>query len=199
VKRGVLGGTFDPPHRGHLELARAAIEAFDLDEVLFVPANKNPLKQRRRMIPAKHRLAMTTAMIMNEPKMAVCDIEILRGGPSYAVDTLTELTFAEPGEYWFIVGADAAMTLADWKQPERMLRLCRLAVAVRAPLRNEDFLARIPADLRDRVDIIPFAPTDVSSTEIRDALEVGRPPGTALPPVVYAYIKQNSLYKHDSH
>jgi nicotinate-nucleotide adenylyltransferase len=199
MKVGILGGTFDPPHRGHLELAMAAIEAYDLDEVLFVPANKNPLKTRRRITPAKHRLAMTTAIITDLPKMAVCDLEIMRGGPSYAVDTLTELSFAEPADYWFIVGADAAMTLRDWKQPERLLKLCRLAVAVRAPLRNEEVLARLPEQWRARIDFLPFSPTDVSSSEIRDAIEMGRLPGTSLPSAVLAYIKQNNLYKHDRH
>ena len=110
MKTGVLGGTFDPPHYGHLELAKAAKAQLGLDEVMFVPANRNPLKTRKTA-SAKHRLRMVELEIEDEEGLSVSDIEITRGGPSYAVDTLEELKMVRPGEYWFIVGADALETL----------------------------------------------------------------------------------------
>src|ERR1700722_59500 len=107
MRIGVLGGTFDPPHLGHLALARAALRQLELDEVLFLPANRNPLKTGKGGTPAKHRLAMIDLMLKNEPTMAYSDMEITRGGPSYAVDTLNELHAVRPAEYWFLMGADS--------------------------------------------------------------------------------------------
>ena len=194
MKIGVLGGTFDPPHAGHLALAKAAIEALDLDEVLFVPTNRNPLKRKFKTAPAKHRLAMVQALVKDEPKMAVCDIEVLRGGMSYAVETMTELTIAQPGEYWFIVGADVVLNLDEWKQPLRLLRLCRLAVALRPGTTESNFMIRVPAEFREGIDMIPIKPIELSATELRNRLAAGLSPGPNLPQAVRAYIQQNKLY-----
>ncbi len=194
MKIGVLGGTFDPPHAGHLALAKAAIEALELDEVLFVPTNRNPLKRKFKTAPARHRQAMVQELIKDEPKMALCDIEILRGGMSYAVDTMTELTIAKPAEYWFIIGADAALTLTEWKQPQRLVRLCRLGVALRPPGTEANLMIRIPAEFRDHIDIIPMKPIELSATELRNRLAAGLSPGPNLPQAVRAYIQQNKLY-----
>lgn len=190
----MLGGTFDPPHAGHLALAKAAIEALELDEVLFVPTNRNPLKRKLKTAPAKHRLAMVQALIKDEPKMAVCDIEILRGGTSYAVDTITELSFAQPADYWFIVGADAVAHISEWKQPSRLLRLCRLAVALRPGTTESNLMIRIPAEFREGIDMIPMKPVELSATELRNRLAAGLSPGPNLPQGVRAYIQQNKLY-----
>src|SRR4051794_25149699 len=103
MKIGILGGTFDPPHTGHLSVARAALEQLELDEVLFLPASRNPLKSRKVVTPAKHRLGMVEALVRNEEKMAVSDMELTRGGISYTVDTLGELHMVQPAEYWFLM------------------------------------------------------------------------------------------------
>jgi len=118
MRIGILGGTFDPPHIGHLELARAAIDALKLDEVLFLPAHRNPLK-RAKSSPAKQRLEMVQRMVADEPKMAVSDIETSRGGPSYMVETLMELQMVKPGDYWVLLGADAMKTFDEWKTRRR--------------------------------------------------------------------------------
>src|ERR1041384_5745403 len=102
MKIGILGGTFDPPHNGHLAFAEAAVQTLELDEVLFIPANRNPLKPEKRQASAKDRLEMVRLMVEGKPQMAVSDIEIRRGGPSYAVETLDELHFVSPAEYWFL-------------------------------------------------------------------------------------------------
>src|SRR5438045_2029390 len=117
MRIGILGGTFDPPHLGHLALANAAREHLKLDEVIFMPASRNPIKKGTQT-PPKQRLEMVKRTVEGHPGLAYSDLEITRGGPSYAVDTLTELSFAKPAEYWFLVGADALKDLPTWKQPE---------------------------------------------------------------------------------
>ncbi|MHB8635087.1 MAG: nicotinate-nucleotide adenylyltransferase [Fimbriimonadaceae bacterium] len=194
MKIGVLGGTFDPPHFGHLALAQAAVGALELDEVLFVPTSRNPLKQGERTSSGRHRLRMVQALIAGEEKMAACDLEVVRGGLSYAVETMTELTVAQPGDYWFLVGADAASHVEEWKQPQRLLKLCRLGVVVRPPVDEPTLLRRIPKSFHDRIDMIPMTHLAISATDIRDRISGGLPTGRLLPEAVYAYIKQNHLY-----
>jgi len=99
MRIGVLGGSFDPPHRGHLAMAKVALEQLELDEVVFVPANRNPLKDRPVSASGKQRLSMVAAMIADEPQMSVSDMELTRGGLSYAIDTIQELQMVRPGEY----------------------------------------------------------------------------------------------------
>lgn len=194
MRIGILGGTFDPPHNGHLGFAEAALETLQLDEVLFIPANRNPLKTERRQASAKDRLAMVQLMAEGKPNMAVSDIEIARGGPSYAVETLDELQFVRPAEYWFLVGADAVKHLESWKNPERLVRLCRLGVALRTPETQEDVLSRLKPGFADKIDFIPMKPIDVSSTEVR--LRLGRKQSVTpwLDPAVLNYIHDHKLY-----
>ena len=195
MRIGIFGGTFDPPHTGHLGLAKAALEQLQLDEVLFLPANRNPLKSRKVVTPGKHRLGMVESLIRNEEKMAVSDMELTRGGMSYTVDTLGELQMVQPGEYWFLMGADALRGLADWKNPQRLLKLCRLGVAIRPPTTEEDVIARIPDEFRSRVDIIRMTPMDVSSTQLRDRIQQRQTVNPWVPNDVLKYISINQLYK----
>lgn len=194
MRIGILGGTFDPPHIAHLALAHAAIEQLDLEEVIFMPVAKNPLKHKAMASP-KQRLAMTSLLIEGEPKLAVSDLEISRGGQSYAVDTLEELQAAQPAEYWFIVGADALKDLAQWKNPERLLRLCRIAAALRPPFSETQMVARIPEEFRDRVDFVTMPPMEVASFDIRDRLAREKPVKPMIPDSVLDYIRQNNLYR----
>ena len=194
MRIGLLGGTFDPPHIAHLALARAALEQLQLDEVIFMPVSRNPLKHKP-IATTKKRLAMIELLIQNETHMAVSDLEIVRGGPSYAVDTLEELQVAKPGEYWFIVGADAIKDLKQWKNPDRLLRLCRLALAVRPPHTEAEVRARIPEEYRDRVDLIHMEAMEVASFEIRDRIAREKPVGPMVPEPVLHYIRQNELYR----
>ena len=104
MRIGVLGGTFDPPHMGHIALAHSAIETLELDEVMMLPAFRNPLK-KGHTTPAKQRMEMVTLAIQDDPKLSLSDIEVSRGGASYAVDTLSELTYIKPSaQFWFILG-----------------------------------------------------------------------------------------------
>ena len=196
MRIGVLGGTFDPPHVGHMALAEAALESLKLDEILFVPANRNPLKKGRRQASPRDRLEMVRRMIEGNPKLAVSDLEIARGGHSYAVDTLDELQYVRPAEYWFILGADALKDIGTWKQPERLLRLCRLGVAYRTPERWEEVQSRMTPDLREKLDPIEMPPVPTSSTDIRGKVAVGQSVSQMVSPSVLQYIREHHLYEN---
>lgn len=196
MRIGVLGGTFDPPHAGHLALAEAAKESLNLDEVLFVPAYRNPLKKGRRQASPKDRLEMVRLMIAGRPEMAVSDLEIVRGGHSFTVDTMDELHYVRPAEYWFILGGDALKKIDTWKQPERLLRLARLGVAYRQPESWEDVRSRLRPEFQERVDPIPMKLVEVSSTDIRNRLVAKKPIGAWLAPAVLQYIRDHKLYEN---
>lgn len=194
MRIGILGGTFDPPHYGHLKLAEAAIESLDLDEVILLPANINPFKQKKRITSGKQRIAMTQMLQKRNPKLAFSDMEITRGGVSYTVDTLGELQMVHPGEYWFIVGADAIGNFMEWKNPQRILRLCRLAVAIRPPINKEDLQLELPEEFRDKIDIIEMTATTESSSTIRDRIIRGLTVQNMTTPEIVDYIRNNKLY-----
>jgi nicotinate-nucleotide adenylyltransferase len=195
MRIGIFGGTFDPPHVGHLALARAAQEQLELDEVIFLPAARNPLKADRANADGKHRLEMVRRLLANEERMAVSDMELTRGGISYTVDTLGELQMIQPADYWFILGADALKRFAEWKNPQRLLKMCRLGVAIRPPTTEADVVSRLPQELREKVDIVKMSPMAVSSTEIRDRISSGKGTADWLPSSVAKYIQSNQLYR----
>ena len=170
MKIGVLGGTFDPPHIGHVAIAKAAMASFGLDEVLFMPASRNPLKKAPKGTPARHRLEMVKLLIQDEEKMAVSDLEVTRGGVSYSVDTMAELQMVQPAEYWFLLGSDALLNIATWKQPERLVRLCKLGLVARGTRVMEDVLLRVPPSLKDHVAVIEVPLIDVSSSDLRNKM-----------------------------
>jgi len=195
MRIGVLGGTFDPPHEGHLALARAAADALNLDEVIFLPTHRNPLKKDAKQTGAKKRMEMVRLATKNEPAFAVSDIEVERKGLSYAVDTMRQLQMVRPGDYWFILGADALKDFKKWKQPEKLLKLARLAVAVRPPETFQDAISRIPEQFRARIDAVPMPPVEISSTEIRERISGKRPVSQWVPRDVLQYIEENRLYR----
>lgn len=195
MKIGILGGTFDPPHLGHLRLAQAAIEALELDEVLFIPAAQNPLKNQKAGAKPDQRMTMVQRLIANEDRMGISDMELTRGGPSYTIETITELQIVHPGDYWFLMGADALKTLGEWKTPGRLLRMCRLGVAIRPPLTLADALLKIPEEYRDRIDSVPMQGLDISSTEVRERLVRGLDIKQYVPDGVANYIRKNKLYQ----
>lgn len=195
MRIGILGGSFDPPHCGHLALAHAAMRELRLDEVLFIPANKNPLKPEEAQSSGKHRLGMVRRLIAHESRMAVSDMEITRGGPSYTVDTLSELHAAIPGEYWLLLGSDAAKGLSKWGNPQKIAKLCRIGVALRLPATETELLTKLPPEFTDRVDIIRMDPQTVSSTELRERLVQGQSVASWIPADVIRYIQENKLYR----
>lgn len=197
MKYGVFGGTFDPPHVGHLALARAAIEQLELDEVLWVPTYQSPFKSRADATSARRRLKMVDLCLAEEPQMAVSDIEIGRGGVSYTVDTLEELTMVRPAEYWLLLGADALASLHTWRRYEHLLRLCRIGAVARAPHDPQALLELLPPEIAERTDIIAMEPLDVSSSMIRQRVFYEQTVARYLKPSVLNYIEENRLYIHE--
>jgi nicotinate-nucleotide adenylyltransferase len=196
MRIGILGGTFDPPHNGHLAIARAATSGLELEEVMFMPAARNPLKTGRKPASARDRLEMVKLLIAKEPSMSVSDIDITRGGRSYAVDTLEELQVARPAEYWFLMGADALHDLPAWKQPEKLIKMCRIGAVVRDSFDVKTITGRWPVEYQAAVDPIPMEKVDISSTDLRERSAKGRLTSLFLPEAVRQYIEQHKLYRN---
>jgi nicotinate-nucleotide adenylyltransferase len=172
---GILGGRFDPPHVGHLALARAALERFGIDELhvtVIVDAAHKP-----SVAPVEHRLAM--ARLTFQPLGAVVEPEEHR----YTVDALEARRYDDP---IFLIGADQLADLPTWKQPERVLELARLGVATRP--------GHLPQSTSDRIEIFELEPQPVSSTDIRERVRVGEPVDGLVVPGVAAYIADHRLY-----
>jgi nicotinate-nucleotide adenylyltransferase len=186
---GILGGTFDPPHVGHVRMAAAARDRLGLDRVFFSPAPEPPHKQHEPLTAWEHRRGMVLSAIAGEDGLALTEIE--RGGaPSYTVDLLRAAAARTPADLYFILGADSLSQFASWREPREVLRLCTLVVFPRGEQR-----ARVPVDGPAAVVVFEAPRIDVSSTDVRAALEAGQTPAGALPPAVSAYIQQNRLYR----
>ena len=190
-----MGGTFDPIHLGHLAAAEEARQRLGLARVLFVPAGQPPHKKTYQVTPAQHRWDMTVLATADNPLFFPSRLEIDRPGPSYAVDTLSQLHQAYPGREWyFITGADALLELETWKEPERLVTLCRI-VAVTRPGYDQSLLARrVPAALLERTITLEVPGVAVSSTEIRHRVAQGLPIRYLTTDAVTAYIYKYELY-----
>jgi len=196
----IYGGTFDPPHRAHVELPFVAADRIGADGVLFVPAGQPPHKPRDpHRTPAKHRAAMIRLAVADKPNARVDTREIDRDGPSYTVDTLRELHAELPGvELRLLIGADMALIFDKWREPAAIERLAEPVVMIRPPHDREALLGELPAESRDRwaERIVAVPAMDVSSTAIRRAIAAGRLDAVAdqLPPRVADYIRAHHLY-----
>jgi nicotinate-nucleotide adenylyltransferase len=202
---GILGGTFDPIHLGHLALARAALKNLELDQILFVPAARPPHKIGRLISPAADRLAMVELAIADEPRTAISRLEVDRPGPSYTVDTVRAL-LDEAGradraiDVTVILSAESFADLADWHAADRLVELATIAVAPRPghPLPDPASLADKLPGLIGRLTVIHAALPDISASEIRARVAAGRPIDHLVPPSVAAYIEEHHLYREPS-
>lgn len=197
---GILGGTFDPIHVGHLILAEEARIALALDRVLFVPAALPWRKADRTITPGHDRLFMVNLAIEGNPCFVASSIELEREGPTYTVDTLEQLrSELGPGvELWFIVGADALSDLPYWKDPDRILKLARLAVAARVGFSGGQAkqLERLLPGVGARIDPVPMPVIEISSSKLRHRLALGKSAHYWLPRTVEEYIEAHQLYDH---
>lgn len=190
---GLLGGTFDPPHLGHLVVAQDVAEALDLEEVRFVVAARPPLKPDRQPAPGEVRAAMVEAAVADDPRFRLSRIELDRGGTSYSVDTVRALSEAEPSVEWFLViGADQLPQLPEWREPEELARLARLVVVSRRGRVPE---GPGPGDLRVAWQSVEVTRIDVSSTEIRARIAGGRSVRYLVPEGVRGIIEASGLYR----
>ena len=199
ARLGIMGGTFDPPHLGHLVCAEEALEAFGLDAVLFVPTGCPAFKQDRPVTVGEVRLAMVAAAVAGNPAFAVSALEVERSGITYAVDTLRELREELPGlELVFIVGADAALTLPRWHESDALARLATFAAATRPGFELGEESLR---DLRARgFDVRPFTvpALDISSSALRRRVAEGRTVRYLVPEAVRKIIEKGQLYRRET-
>ncbi len=198
MKIGVLGGTFDPIHNGHIKIAEETRAQLMLAEVLFVPAGQPWLKGSSPITAAEHRVQMVRLAISEYPYFKLSTIEIDRSGPTYTVDTLAEL-HAQLGsgkELYFIIGMDSLAELPRWREPSRLIELCCL-VAVPRPgysLPDMGVLEKAIPGLSQRLVILDKPEVDISATEIRKRVAQGLSIHGLVPEPVEEYIKEHRLY-----
>lgn len=189
---GILGGTFDPIHNVHIDIARAALHFADLDKVLFMVSARPPHKRGEYVATADERLAMVEAALANEPNMEASRLELDREGPSYTVDTLRVLHEQYPGAKLFlIVGLDSLADLPAWKDAEGILAQAHV-LAVPRPGDID-----VPPAMQDRYTMLPFPAIDESSTEVRDLLAKGEDPEGRVPAAAAELIRQRKIYHGD--
>ena len=190
---GVMGGTFDPIHHGHLVAASEVQSWFALDEVVFVPTGDPWQKSDSKVSPAEHRYLMTVIATAANPRFAVSRVDVDRTGPTYTIDTLRDLRETNPdAELYFITGADALAEIFTWRHAEELFALARF-VGVTRPgyTMDADTLAKIPAD---RITMIEIPALAISSTDIRERQEHGKPVWYLVPDGVVQYIGKHHLY-----
>ena len=198
MRLGVLGGTFDPPHVGHLILAEEGRTRLRLEKVLFVPAGDPWRKAGQEVTPAEHRLAMVRLLLASDPYFEVSTQEVEREGPSYTLDTLESLhqQYGPGLELYFILGEDALHDLPNWREPARIISLACLAVAPRPVERGTgtpDPEAAVPG-LSERIVPLPMPTIDISSTTLRERARAGLSLRYLVPLAVEEYIRRHGLY-----
>ena len=193
---GVFGGSFNPPHIGHLICAQAASEELNLDQVVFVPARVPPHKEIDDDPGPEVRAALVEAAVAGDRRFAVSRLELEREGPSFTVDTLRELAAAHPGvELTLILGGDMALSFHSWKQPETILKLARLAVVERQGI-DDDSIRRALSGLgRARISFFSMPRCDISSTSVRARVVAGRSIRYLVPDGVAERIESAGSYR----
>ena len=221
MKLGLLGGSFNTVHNGHLAIAHQTREALGLDQILFIPASHPPHKQSGSLAPAQDRYEMVRLAIASDPSLAISDVEIRRPGKSYSIDTI-RLLQQEHGAHtqlFFLIGLDAFLDFPTWREPLTLLELCPFVVLSRPGLsfRSLSTMALLPpvqqsplADLdtgrisqlevplgKQRLICLQLPPCAVSASDIRSRIRRGLPMANLLPPLVESYILQHHLYQED--
>jgi nicotinate-nucleotide adenylyltransferase len=193
---GILGGTFDPIHHGHLVIAEEAREALGLERVLLVPAASPPHKPGRRVTDPEHRLAMVRLAVIGNPAFDVSAVEVERGGSSFTVDTLEGFRVAGLVDPWLILSSEALAGFPDWREPARILDLARLAVVPRGghdALGSAWFGERFPGR-EDRVRFLPGPLLPISGSVVRRRAAAGWSVRYLVPEAVARYIADHALY-----
>lgn len=201
-KVGIMGGTFDPIHYGHLMLAQNALDTFSLDEILFVPSGTPWLKESTKVLSKNKRVSMTGMAIEDNPDFALSTIEIDREGNSYSYETVEELKKEQPEtDFYFIMGADSLLEIERWKHPDRLMADCTLLVAVRDDCDKEGLkkqIAYLTDNYQADIRILPANRMDISSTKIRQMIQEGKSVRYMLPDQVIRFIQKNHLYQQET-
>jgi len=220
---GLLGGTFNPIHNGHLHVAKAVSDLFSLTEVLFIPVGCPPHKDPKQLLAASDRLKMVTLAVSTQPNFLTCDIEIKKSGVSYTIETIRTLKERYPDDrLFFIVGVDAFAQIETWKTPDALLQLCDFAVISRpgfpfSKLPHFGPLSKLDRMCLDQLDTgkaeiysFPVTPktgfhflniphSEVSASDIRRRIAAGKPLKNLLPRSVQSYIIKRNLYQGDDY
>jgi nicotinate-nucleotide adenylyltransferase len=198
MKIGVLGGTFDPVHNGHIMMAEEAYKSLGLTEILMIPAWQPMSKTETIITPAEQRLDMLLLAIKGRPYLKISTIEFDRRGPSYTVDTIEELRsiYEEGYEFYFILGCDSLAQLPTWHDPKRLIRRCMLVAAPRPGYMRPDLkeMEQVIPHVSERVVFLDKPVTDISATTIRGMAGMGEKIDHMVPREVAEYIKTNKLY-----
>lgn len=191
---GIMGGTFDPVHHGHLVAASEVQDYFDLDQVIFVPAGHQPFKVGQEIAPAEHRYLMTVIATASNPRFTVSRVDIDREGVTYTIDTLAEVHEQYPdADLYFITGADALSQILDWRHPERLFELAHFIGVTRPGHRLSD--SGLPAE---HVSLLEIPAMAISSTDCRERVAAGQPVWYLVPDGVVQYINKHGLYRGEA-
>lgn len=191
-KKGIMGGTFDPIHYGHLVTAEEVRDYFDLEEVVFVPSARPPHKIGQEISDPEHRYLMAVLATVTNPYFRVSRVEIERPGPSYSIDTVRYFrsVWGEDTEIFFITGADAFAQISHWNNPTELLSICTFVAASRPGYR-----LCLESSLQGRIKVIEVSALAISSSEIRRRVKRGESIKYLLPEAVENYIYKNGLYR----
>ena len=200
-KVGIMGGTFDPVHIGHLIIAEKAREQFHLDEVLFIPSGTPYMKNVDEVLPGPIRTEMTKLAIEENPFFSISTIEIEKEGSTYTYETLETLHEKNPNtEYYFILGADSLFAMENWKNPDKIFEDCHILAALRDD-KNTEKMEEQAAYLKEKFNadifLIETGHIEISSSMIRELVKDGHSIRYLVPDAVYDYIIKNKLYKAD--
>lgn len=193
---GIMGGTFDPIHYGHLVTAEIARSKFKLDTVVFVPSGHPPHKQQNMPGHAEQRLMMTLLATVTNPYFQISRIELDRLGPSYTYDTLNEFRelFGANSNFFFITGADAVLEMFTWRYAERLVQMCTFIAATRPGYHLTD-VRRLPDEFIKKIELMQVPALSISSTDIRRRIREEKPIKYLLPESVETYIYKQGLYR----
>lgn len=195
-KIGIFGGSFSPPHNGHLLAARQFMDAMSLDELLVMPTYVSPHKQNKNTLSSAHRLAMTRLAFASLPGATVSDYEAEKGGVSYTADTLTH--FAKEGELYFLCGTDMFLSLSSWYRPDIIFKNANIVVVSREKGHEKEIreaAERYRSTYENvRVTVLENKVLPLSSTEVRNAIAEGKDVSQLIPPSVEVYIREHKLY-----
>jgi nicotinate-nucleotide adenylyltransferase len=193
---GVMGGTFDPIHYGHLVTAEEALHQFDLDEVLFVPTGQPWMKQHEKVSPPEDRYLMTVIATASNPRFRVSRMDVDRDGPTYAVDTLRGLRsdLGDDVALFFITGADAILEIFQWKQPQELFDLAHFIAATRPGFDIASFESHAETH-HPGISVMNIPALAISSTDVRARVHEGRPIRYLVPEGVNSYVQKAALYR----
>ncbi|MBO5092887.1 MAG: nicotinate-nucleotide adenylyltransferase [Lachnospiraceae bacterium] len=198
-KVGILGGTFNPIHYGHLHLAQKALETAQLDQVLFIPSGVSYMKKQNEILPAEIRMEMVRLAISEYPEFAVSAIEIEKNGNSYSHETIRELQKRNPEtEFYFLIGADTLFSIENWKDPVSIFEAVTILAAYRIGVSLEELKKKsfyLEETYGARIRLAAVDHVDISSSEIREAVRAGRPIHGLVPKAVEQYIERNRFYQ----